>query len=142
VVGQLAAAHLQTVIWLLLSARSDVRARMLCSVCCVLLCVVVSALQLFFKRSTLYVPFVLVGAFYANEVRCFTRAQGCWCCFSVLRQCSSAGGFICTHVLPAAAAALCVPTTPQAVDALVGGIWESRNQGKLFHHMEIPAAEE
>jgi hypothetical protein len=26
-------------------------------------------LQLFFKRSTLYIPFVLVGAYFANEVR-------------------------------------------------------------------------
>ena len=25
--------------------------------------------QLFFKRSTIYIPFVLVGAYFANEVR-------------------------------------------------------------------------
>lgn len=27
------------------------------------------AVQLFFKRSTLYIPFILVGAYFANEVR-------------------------------------------------------------------------
>lgn len=31
--------------------------------------------QVFFKRSTIYVPFVLVGAYFANEV-----GHGCGCC--------------------------------------------------------------
>jgi hypothetical protein len=33
----------------------------------------ICGLQLFFKRSTVYIPFVLVGAYFANEVR---RALG------------------------------------------------------------------
>lgn len=30
----------------------------------------------------------------------------------------------------------------QVVDTLVGSVWESRNQGKLFKDLQIPVAEE
>lgn len=43
-------------------------------------------LQLFFKRSTLYVPFILVGAYFANEVRSIASVLklSTYCCSSVV----------------------------------------------------------
>lgn len=107
-------------------------------------------LQLFFKRSTLYVPFVLVGAFYANEVGsgCLARRaqQGVLARRRVrARRCQR---MLCGPATPLSAHLLlprlcnCRCMLLQAMDTLVGGIWESRNQGKLFKHMELPAAEE
>lgn len=69
-----------------------------------------SCVQLFFKRSTIYVPFVLVGAYFANEVS--TSAPD-------------------PHAADPAMAhgdmAYCC--CAQAVDTAINGFWESRNKG-------------
>lgn len=132
------------------------------AICCVhsaavLLCSACAVPQLFFKRSTLYIPFILVGAYFANEVRwgwALTPRAAARGSVPEQRTVSrslrgpkyphNAQRFLNHHI--AQQQQLVNTRTParlllQGIDAVVTNVWEGRNAGKLFKHMTIPEQE-
>ncbi len=76
-----------------------------------------SRTQLFFKRSTLYVPFVLVGAYFANEVSNQEHQRAARASRRGLLQRRSRAGF----GLRTAANSVC---SLQCCTALVSKLWD------------------